>query len=773
VFIRRTQEFPVRVRIDTSEIERFDMAPPPPSPPQVANEILLPEGDFKLYCWKVRNGSIVRTGERIALAVEKQFVSDSVEASSKSQHKRPTRRKRHAPVTEGEVTPTSTASSNDTTQTAAATTPKSESVDKVPIIANADGVISIGNKGTNQRVIGYIEACNHPTVVDGLCAVCGKSIKSFKEAGDNKVDDPNDTQEARSNMTVGGLTVSVSESEGQRIAQEDTARLQKEKKLSLVLDLDHTLVHATNDIRARHHLNRADVRSLILPMFEEQSIQQAWMEHFVKIRPYVKEFLESVQPFYEIGVYTAGTRFYAEHVAMMLARHLVGATHDHKDLDHMHRQLAEMEEELRRHSEKEGSSDNAGNDGIEDASSDEPPFKRQKCENTSANGESTTLHSEEDYVCISHTEGVTLPESIAEIGDNGSIEALDEANEDVSEKKRKRVTFGRLPESVKTDIVSPSEVEDFRQKLKDVMALEASADELRMRMFGRRIVSRNEVGDLGRDVKSLKRIFPCGGTMAVVVDDREDVWANAADTIAHRPGEPPENMLLVRPYHWTPFLGFADVNNASGDDMLGEDQNGSNGDMETDEQLLWTADILKRIHHRYYSDGGSKHKQWNSVADVVKDIRSEVLSGTNLVLSGLVPLHRQDRDDKSRPRPAIVRYVEQLGATLSSTVTPDITHVVAAKDGTDKILQARRLPDCVVVRVSWLMECFWTLTRRNESDHLLASTVKQAPPGSNQVLQVMPPTSSRDNSSNESEDDDDDDDFAADLENEVMASAKE
>lgn len=41
-----------------------------------------------------------------------------------------------------------------------------------------------------------------------------------------------------------------------------------------------------------------------------------------------------------------------------------------------------------------------------------------------------------------------------------------------------------------------------------------------------------------RPVKSLERIFPCGLDMALIVDDRDDVWR----------GEQSKNLLLVRPY---------------------------------------------------------------------------------------------------------------------------------------------------------------------------------------------------------------------------------
>ena len=62
-----------------------------------------------------------------------------------------------------------------------------------------------------------------------------------------------------------------------------------------------------------------------------------------------------------------------------------------------------------------------------------------------------------------------------------------------------------------------------------------------------------------------------------------------------------------------------------------------------------------------------------------------------------------------------------------------ITHMVAARDGTDKIHKARRVPGCFVVTASWLMECVWTMTRRDETPHLLGkptATRSQTPPQS-------------------------------------------
>jgi RNA polymerase II subunit A-like phosphatase len=321
--------------------------------------------------------------------------------------------------------------------------------------------------------------------------------------------------------------------------------------------------------------------------------------------------------------------------------------------------------------------------------------------------------------------------------------------------KRRKVTFGEAPTTEKTDHITAEKLRELQTELEEAERLEAEAQEMRQRLFGSRVVSRTDVIDLGRDVKSLKRIFPCGGNMAVVVDDREDVWANATDKRTSRKGEPPENLLLVRPYHWQSFLGFADVNNSAGTDLTAPDQNkvtSSVASKETDKQLLWTSDILRRLHKRFYS---AESPSEQTVMDTLRHMRREVLSGEKIVLSGLVPLHKQ-RSRPHAPRPSTVRYAEVLGANVQWSVDESVTHVVAANDGTGKILAARTVRGCFIVKVSWLMECFWTLTRRDERQHLLG-----APPKENRVL---PMGNSRLENASSSSDDEDDDDLAAEFE---------
>jgi len=345
-------------------------------------------------------------------------------------------------------------------------------------------------------------------------------------------------------------------------------------------------------------------------------------------------------------------------------------------------------------------------------------------------------------------------------------------------------------ETEEGSLFDPSEARDqLRKQLEEAEKLEIKAVELRRKMFGSRIVSRTDVGDLGKDVKSLKRVFPCGGVMAAILDDREDVWANADNNATGRPGEPPENLLLVKPYHWKPFKGYADVNNSSGNDLSKSDD-GPNlihptiNDEEDDMQLLWTADILHRLHERYYStnseeDGPSSlRKNPATVPSLLQAMRKETFlrfPPVKLVFSGLIPINMQKQ---AEIRPPVVRYAEELGATVLPEISREVTHLVAARDRSEKTKQARtEVPGCYIVHTSWLMECFWSISRRDVRPHHMGpmpsssqyvkqcanAISKKANAPSNQhkkdnIIEIL------DSDEEDSDEDSSEDDFAADLE---------
>jgi RNA polymerase II subunit A-like phosphatase len=648
----------------------------------LTTDIRLPGEEFVVDHWIVGDGSVVRKGDTLAVARRRSATGEIggqnnvnarnvAAATSAPVHKRPNRRRRPQPNTTTSATASSSAtaskpinSATNSSSTAlslkgrlaaklaakkggesnknegggdtTASESTSSSQTTIPIISPATGILRANKSNPSTDLdeqsdskstlcIGYIEECLHPTIFDGMCVVCGNPAK--KSGRNNDPTSSSSSLSAADNnvsqVTVsGGITMTVSQQESEQMALLDSERLFGQRRLSLVLDLDHTLVHATSDVRARQYVTLNNtVRAIRLPLLEgadpsvpvDPSHVNMWALHHVKLRPHLSEFFNGVQSMYEITVYTAGTRQYAEEITMIICRSLVGSDRDIDDLERFRHQVKMAEAEYAKHSQ---------------------------------------LKDDE------------------EVGNKRKADGMDEVDDEDGARpgKRKKVSFG-FSESVeyegtsKSDHITKEQLERMQSDLREADDLEQKARGLRQKLFGSRVFSRTDVGDLGRDVKSLKRIFPCGGTMAAVVDDREDVWANAKDNITSTvKGEPPENLLLVRPYHWQPFVGFADINNSAGADLSGSRPKDSDPNNESDFQLLWTKEILQNLHARYYQQSADGKRR--TVPYILKGMRREVLKGSTLVLSGLVPLHKQSTGPNTA-RPPIVRYAQSLGAKVS------------------------------------------------------------------------------------------------------------
>lgn len=757
--------------------------------------ISLPSEGHVILSWKVKSGTHVQQGETIAIACHKKdavllqqtAATQSPKTTTSTTHKRPKRGRRVVPTSAtSKPTPAkapsintqslrqklaerlskSTASStqqqsalsevsNGSEAEAAAssegsksmsldTIPKKATAETIPILSPAKGFLHKSEDLASGIIVGYVEECMHPTFFDGLCVVCGSSKTDTDEndsmsplsappLSSSTASATNNAEGKNTLVTVeGGITMSISHQESRQMAQRDSERLLAQKKLCLVLDLDHTLLHATADPRAQpYSISHDDVRTLRLPVVLETPPnaspppphQPIWMTHYVKLRPHLKAFLEDVRDTYELTVYTAGTRQYAEEITIVLCRHLVGARRDGEHLERLRYEaaVAQAEYDQQLHQERKRKADDLDAEKTADPNANNTGEPAKKKKRLSFGGNQIKSY---DTASSANADGTKLEEK--------NLDTLKE------------------------------KLETLKAQLKEADNLERKAWELRQTVFGSRVVSRTDVGDLGRDVKSLKRIFPGGGTMAAVVDDREDVWANAQDNSDSTiKGEPPSNMLLVKPYHYQAFVGFADVNNAAGADL--SNTGPSVGEEDNDVQLLWTGQILKDLHKLYYSQHNGTRQ---TVPQLLARMRRNVLKGTVLVLSGLVPLHKKSISADA-PRPSIVRYAQSLGAQLQDNVDEGVTHVVAAKDGTDKAIAARKFPRTVLVKPSWLVECFWSMSRRRSLAHLLGGTVSPPLPAATQ--KVWPATAeSRTEHLGGDSSSSDEDDLAAEFEAELM-----
>ena len=137
----------------------------------------------------------------------------------------------------------------------------------------------------------------------------------------NYTTDQLESARAGINMFHNNVQLMVSKSEANKAEDEAKRRLLVAKKLSLVVDLDQTIIHATVDPTVAdwqkdednpNHEAVKDVRSFLLKD-DGPGNRGCW--YYVKLRPGLAEFLKNVSELYELHIYTMGTRQYAKHIA--------------------------------------------------------------------------------------------------------------------------------------------------------------------------------------------------------------------------------------------------------------------------------------------------------------------------------------------------------------------------------------------------------------------------------------------------------------------------
>ncbi|TFY82727.1 hypothetical protein EWM64_g1286 [Hericium alpestre] len=224
-------------------------------------------------------------------------------------------------------------------------------------------------KAKEKPVISVTEPCKHGMQIGGLCALCGQDMTSFDYTGFS------DASRASIQMTHSAHGPTVSLEEAQRIERQTAEYLLKSRKLSLIVDLDQTIVHATVDPTVGEWIGEgeawearqakkaaaaaaneapydededsddtvSDDEDEVNPNWEalkdvkkfrlrlealgvqpgrgsrgkgkEKIIESQGCLYYVKpSRPGWQEFLSSVASKYEMHVYTMGTRAYAEEV---------------------------------------------------------------------------------------------------------------------------------------------------------------------------------------------------------------------------------------------------------------------------------------------------------------------------------------------------------------------------------------------------------------------------------------------------------------------------
>jgi len=140
--------------------------------------------------------------------------------------------------------------------------------------------------------------CPHPGFIESLCIVCGKP-----------------EPECGGPLTIPfayiepGLSLTVPEII--RLRDANLRTLIRRKKLHLVLDLDHTLLHSTLlDNLTLEQAQQLKTKASLLRASDGERV--------VKIRPGACEFLEKASAMFDLSIFTMGVWWYAREMADLL-----------------------------------------------------------------------------------------------------------------------------------------------------------------------------------------------------------------------------------------------------------------------------------------------------------------------------------------------------------------------------------------------------------------------------------------------------------------------
>ena len=172
----------------------------------------------------------------------------------------------------------------------------------------------------DMKFVEVEEDCPHSIQFAGLCGMCGKDMTEIGFASATA-----DTTRAQINMIHDQMSLKVSKDEATRVEDETQRRLLKQRKLSLVVDLDCTVIHAAvdptiwewmHDPNSPNYDVCQDIARFQLEEGPRNMPQGMW--YYVKQRPGLEEFLDKVAELYELHIYTMGTRAYARNIAKVV-----------------------------------------------------------------------------------------------------------------------------------------------------------------------------------------------------------------------------------------------------------------------------------------------------------------------------------------------------------------------------------------------------------------------------------------------------------------------
>ncbi|KAF8932432.1 Carboxy-terminal domain (CTD) phosphatase [Haplosporangium gracile] len=499
------------------------------------------------------------------------------------------------------------------------------------IRATKDGVVEdihvtkgqvIDNEST--VVIDY-KGCDHDTQYEGMCVMCCKTVLM--------------NQESHVRMAHDATSLAVSRTEAKRLEHDTVGRLLNEGKLSLIVDLDQTLIHATVGPAIDEWINSQGGMPQDVKMFP---LPDSSTPYYIKLRPYLERFLQKVAAIYELHIYTMGTRNYASAVAKAID----------PDGKFFSQRILSRDENL-----------NMTQKSIE---------RLFPCDT------SMVVVIDDRADVWQYSPNLVKVHPYEYFVGAGDINAGHLPKQDAVVKSEPASTTGAVPASVLT--TGPIETKS------DSSDTSATVTET---------LGETEISSTTAPADATATPADATATLSIETSEEkkpekttEEKKSEETESVAPASGKPGKVVKSKAPVM---------------------DDN--------DNELKHILEILETIHEKFYDDREvfklTNPKKQPDVKEIIRGMKKNVLKGVNIVFSSVIPLGQIPQ------RADIWRQAESFGAICSTELSSGVTHVVAAKAGTQKVSEARRRKHVKLVRPEWLYHSIGKWQRQNEADYVL------------------------------------------------------
>lgn len=502
--------------------------------------------------------------------------------------------------------------------------------------------IKVGDVITADRPCVIVEeACQHPIQISGLCAICGKDMTEIDWSTERA-----ETERAPINMTHDQTGLTVSRKQAQKVELELQRRLLKQRKLSLVVDLDQTIIHACidptvgewkNDPSNPNHEAVKDVQSFQLNDDGPRGVASG-CSYYIKMRPGLREFLEHISQLYELHVYTMGTRAYAMNIA----------------------KIVDPDQRL------------FGNRVI----------SRDENGNMTAKSLQRLFPVSTNMVVIIDDRADVWPKNrpnLIKVVPYDFFKGVGDINSSFLPKREDQLSNDKPAANGKPPVANgPTEAPKV-SALEGLAGMSSGDDAALLKL---------QTEEQERALEKQLQERPL-----LHMQEKLDKEDEEAEKTSQETPIPEAGQEQTPPQHRHQVL------------------------FDDDAELRYLDRHLTILHTKYYEafDAHASDEELPDVGEVLDELKAEVLRGTRIVLSGLVPLGIDVY------RSEIGLQVLSFGADLRTRIDPDITHLVisSSRPRTQKVRQAARIPSVKIVNQNWLQDSISQWEELDETPYLV------------------------------------------------------